>query len=293
MKWRGREQSSNVNRRGRGSSGRSGGPMIPLGGGGLILILILSLLFGQNPLDLINGTQQNSGPESGIQSQQATNPGERSTGEAGEIEDFLATVLADTERVWNDIFDSYGRNYNEPVLNFYKDSVQTGCGLAGSNLGPFYCPNDEGIYIDISFSEELKNNFDAPGDFALAYVLAHEVGHHVQNELGITEQVFTQRERLSETEFNKLSVKMELQADYYAGVFAKYVEEEGYLEAGDIKEAMNAAAGVGDDRIQEKAIGRVIPDKFTHGTSEQRVNWFMRGYEYGDLEHGNTFEEVN
>lgn len=291
MKWRGRRSSSNVNRRGSagggfgGGSRRSGGgfPMMPVGGGGgLILMIILFLVFGGN----LFGGGGNSAPTNNTTQQEQ---GYDATAEEQELEDFLSVVLADTEDYWNQIFSERGMNYTEPTLHIYQDTVRSGCGVAQSNMGPFYCPADEGIYIDVSFYHDLKNEYGAEGDFALAYVLAHEVGHHVQKQMGILDEVYSLQSQLPEAEFNQYMVRMELQADYLAGVFAHYTQENGYLEQGDFEEAMNAAAGVGDDRIQEKAWGQVVPDKFTHGTSEQRMRWFNRGFEYGDLENGDTF----
>ena len=176
------------------------------------------------------------------------------------------------------------------MLVLYTDQVQSACGVAGSSVGPFYCPGDHKLYIDLSFYQELKDEFQAPGDFAMAYVIAHEVGHHVQTLLGITEQVNALRSKLSKEEFNKYSVNMELQADYYAGVWAKHQNDNNFLEAGDIEEAINAASAVGDDRIQKKTQGYVVPDSFTHGTSEQRKNWFTKGFENGTIEGGDTFK---
>ncbi len=274
MKWEGRRQSSNVKRGGPKGGG------VALGGGGIIILLIMYLLFGKVPADILpnqdtQGTQVN---------QEYTQ-----TAEEKELDAFLSVVLADTEDYWKEIFAQYDMTYREPTLNIYSDSINTGCGLASSNVGPFYCPNDEKIYIDLSFYHDLKTEYEAEGDFALAYVLAHEVGHHVQKQLGTLQKVYQLKDQLSEADFNKYMVRLELQADYYAGVFAHYTQENGYLEEGDFQEAMDAAAGVGDDRIQEKAWGQVVPDKFTHGTSEQRMKWFNLGYKYGDLDHGDTF----
>lgn len=283
MKWRGQSQSSNVTRSGSGGgfSGRGGG-MAPIGGFGLILILLISFLTGSNPLDMIAGSQvETRSPNAQVQESALDK----------ERGDFLAVVLKYTEDVWGEVFKSHGKVYREPTLNIYDGSVRTACGIGSSQTGPFYCPADETVYMDVSFYDDLTTKFDAPGDFAFAYVLAHEVGHHVQKQLGITDQVFSYQGKISEAEYNQLMVRMELQADYFAGVFAKYIQGKGYLEEGDIEEAMNAAAGVGDDRIQEKSLGRVIPDKFTHGTSEQRARWFKRGLEYGDINHGDTFSQ--
>lgn len=278
MEYKGRKGSSNVeDRRGKGK----GGIALAGGGiGGLIIILIITFL-GGDPSDILNGTQ---GPESG-----GAVPYEE-TAEEKELAEFVSVVLADTEVVWTELFREQGLVYEEPVLVLYTDSVQSACGAAGSSVGPFYCPGDHKLYIDLSFYQELQDKFQAPGDFAMAYVIAHEVGHHVQTLLGISEQVNALRSKLSKEEFNKYSVKMELQADYYSGVWAKHQNDNEFLEPGDIEEAINAASAVGDDRIQKKAQGYVVPDSFTHGTSEQRMNWFTKGFENGTIEGGNTFE---
>lgn len=278
MKWEGRRQSNNVERRGGGTfrGGRGG---IKLSGGALVIACIIILALGGNPLVLLGFVSP---------SESAPRPNEK---ESAKREEFLSVVLADTEDVWTEIFRAYKKRYNEPTLSLYQDGVRTGCGVANSSVGPFYCPSDEHVYIDTSFYDELSKKFDAPGDFAFAYVLAHEVGHHVQKELGTTAKLQKLRERLSEKEYNKYSVCLELQADYYAGVFAKYVKEKGYLDPDDLEEAMNAAAAVGDDRIQQKMTGTIRPDHFTHGSAKERAKWFRRGLEYGDLEHGDTFAE--
>lgn len=277
MKWEGRRQSSNVERRSSGGGRGRGG--MRLSGGALVLAAIVILALGGNPLALL-----------GLVSPSQSAP-RNPTKEATKREEFLSVVLADTEDVWGEIFRQYNARYNEPTLTLYRDGVRTGCGVASSSVGPFYCPADERVYIDTSFYDDLAKKFDAPGDFAFAYVLAHEVGHHVQNELGITAKLEKLRETLSEKEYNKYSVCLELQADYFAGVFAKYVEKKGYLDPGDLEEAMEAAAAVGDDRIQQKMTGTIRPDHFTHGTAKERAEWFRRGLKYGDLEHGDTFTE--
>lgn len=278
MKWEGRRQSSNVERRGSGGGGRGRGG-IRLSGGALVLAAVVILAMGGNPLVLL-GLVSPSQPAPRVPTEEAT-----------KREEFLYVVLADTEDVWSEIFRQYNARYNEPTLALYQDGVRTGCGVASSSVGPFYCPADERVYIDTSFYDELARKFEAPGDFAFAYVLAHEVGHHIQNELGTTAKLQKLRETLPEKEYNKYSVCLELQADYYAGVFAKYVEAKGYLEPGDLEEAMEAAAAVGDDRIQEKMTGTIRPDHFTHGSAKERAEWFRRGLKYGDLEHGDTFTE--
>ncbi|KWW15886.1 MULTISPECIES: neutral zinc metallopeptidase [Peribacillus] len=280
MKWKGRQGSSNVEDK-RGMSGKG---MAGIGGGvGLIIVLIVTLL-GGNPSDLLGGLT-------------SPNPGSGGTyvesDEEKELAQFVSVVLADTERVWTEEFRENGLNYEEPTLVLYSGSVQSACGIAGSSVGPFYCPGDKKLYIDLSFYQELKEEFQAPGDFAMAYVIAHEVGHHVQTLLGTTEKVMPDRSKVSETEYNKYSVRLELQADYLAGVWAHHVQGENLLEKGDLDEALNAASGVGDDSIQKKAQGYAVPDSFTHGTSEQRKRWFNKGFESGNMNEGNTFEAKN
>lgn len=206
---------------------------------------------------------------------------------------FMSKVLGSTEDFWTQEFERNGLTYHSPTLVFYTDQTSTGCGVGSAQAGPFYCSADQKIYIDTSFYQELSNRYQAAGDFAMAYVIAHEVGHHVQNELGTLGAYHQKRSQLSEKDGNALNVKLELQADYYAGAWAKYVEGQGLLEVGDIEEAMNAAHAVGDDTLQQEAYGKTVPDSFTHGTSEQRKRWFDRGYTYGDLAHGDTFSWAN
>ncbi|MFC7371921.1 neutral zinc metallopeptidase [Fictibacillus iocasae] len=277
MKWRGRQGSSNVeDRRGMG-----GGKLVAGGGlGGIIIVLIFTLL-GGNPADLINET----GP--------ATNNGGapyEESAEEKELAQFVSVVLADTEEVWAEQFKKKGLTYKEPTLVLYTDSVQSACGAAGSSVGPFYCPGDQKLYIDLSFYNELQREFKAPGDFAMAYVIAHEVGHHVQTLLGTTEKLGPLRQKLDEKEYNKYQVRFELQADYYAGVWAHHAQGMDLLEKGDLEEALNAASAVGDDTIQKRARGYVVPESFTHGTSEQRMTWFKKGFDLGTIEGGNTFK---
>lgn len=276
MKWKGRKGSSNVqDRRGRG--GPSGG--IVGGGIGTIILVLVVLLMGGDPSQLIgNSSFINPEPSQYVES-----------AEENELAQFASVVLAETETVWEELFKEEGLEYRYPTLVLYTGSVQSACGNASSAVGPFYCPGDDGVYIDLSFYEELKQNFNAPGDFAFAYVIAHEVGHHVQNQLGITDQVMGLRNRLSEKDFNQYMVRLELQADYFAGVWAHYVERANLLDIGDFEEALNAASAVGDDRIQSEAWGYVVPDKFTHGTSEQRARWFNKGFELGTMRDGDTF----
>ena len=277
MLWQGRRQSSNVeDRRGIGAGG------LAIGGGVIgVIALIINLLMGGDASQLPDLLpQQQSQPMS---AEQAAADEERAQ--------FVKVVLAETEDVWNSIIAKQGQDYREPTLVLFRDIVQSGCGNASAASGPFYCPADQKLYIDLSFYEELQGRFNAPGDFAMAYVIAHEVGHHVQNLLGLTDKMARERERLSEAAYNKLSVKLELQADYFAGVWAHFANRAKILEAGDIEEALNAANAIGDDRLQRQAQGTVVPDAFTHGTSEQRMYWFKKGFESGDPSQGDTFSD--
>ena len=277
MLWRGQRQSDNIEDR-RGLSG--GG--IAIGGGlGSVVLIILALIFGADPRRLLQ--QLPTEQQGGTQSSQRANP------QQDESKQFVATVLASTEDFWGDKLPDVGRQYRKPTLVLFNDEAQSACGLAGSAVGPFYCPGDEKVYLDLSFFDELQKRFRAPGDFAEAYVVAHEVGHHVQKLLGISDRVDAARERMGEAQANQLSVRMELQADFLAGMWARYAQEKGILEPGDIEEALGAASAVGDDRLQRQTRGYVVPDSFTHGTSEQRVRWFRKGFETGDIRQGDTF----
>lgn len=279
MRWQGRRKSENVEDR-RGISGRG----MALGGGiGGLIIVALFLLLGGNPDEVVKNL-----PTEGSYS--STTAGQPLSEKDKELGDFVSVVLADTEDVWEKVFSSSGNQYRKPTLVLFSGQVQSACGFAGAATGPFYCPGDEKVYLDLSFFEEMQQKLGAPGDFALAYVIAHEVGHHVQKQLGILDQVHGLRGRVSEREFNQLQVRLELQADFLAGVWAHYAREiPGYLEEGDIEEGLNAASAVGDDRIQRRTQGYVVPDAFTHGTSEQRVRWFKKGLETGDISQGDTF----
>ena len=277
MLWKGRRQSGNVQDvRGMGRGG------LVLGGGlGTIVVVVLALLFGKNPMEVLQSTDPNA-------TTQQTAPIN------DEASQFVRVVLADNEDVWNKIFADMGKDYPEPVLVLFRDAVQSGCGGASAAMGPFYCPSDHKMYIDLSFYDELKNRFNAPGDFAMAYVIAHENGHHIQNVLGISDQVTAMRGKVSEEEYNKLSVRLELQADFLAGVWAHHAQQmKNVLEEGDIEEALNAANAIGDDKLQKQSQGYVVPDAFTHGTSEQRMRWFKQGFDTGDIRQGDTFTEVN
>lgn len=279
MLWQGRRQSSNVDDR-RGMS--AGG--LAVGGGVIgVIALILNFLLGGG--DVSQLPELLPGQEQSQQSPPAETEAEKQRA------DFVKVVLAETEDVWNNIFQQQGSDYPEPTLVLFRDAVQSGCGSASSASGPFYCPADRKLYIDLSFYEELQNRFNAPGDFAMAYVVAHEVGHHLQTILGTSEKVARARQQMSEAAYNKESVKLELQADFYAGVWAHYANRAKILEDGDIEEALNAANAIGDDRLQRETQGRVVPDAFTHGTSAQRMYWFKKGFETGDPAQGNTFSD--
>lgn len=276
MRWLGRRQSTNIEDR------RGAVPRRVVGGGcGTIVIILIVWLLGGNPLELLNNmSSSDQGSTTNYQATEAEN----------QLAQFVAVVLGDTEDVWNTIFRQEGNTYREPKLVLYTEAVQSACGFSSSATGPFYCPADEKLYIDLSFCEELQRRFQAPGDFALAYVIAHEVGHHVQNLMGINDQVMAMRNRVSQREFNQLMVRLELQADFFAGVWAHHAQRmKNILEEGDIEEALNAASAVGDDRIQKRTQGYVVPDAFTHGTSEQRMRWFAKGFKTGDIRQGNTF----
>ena len=320
MRWRGQRESENVeDRRGEGGGFGfpfpGGGSRFPSSGGGrgggigivgLLIILGLMFFFGVDPRVIMQGGGQGGGeatyPDIRLPQERpdTTNfpvPGRQGppverpqTTSEDDLKQFVAVVLGDTEDVWRDLFARYGARYNDPKLVLFSGGVRSACGLGMAQMGPFYCPMDEKVYIDLDFYEDLKNRFKAPGDFAQAYVIAHEIGHHVQKLLGIAEQVEGLRRRLSETEGNALQVRMELQADCFAGIWANRAEEtRDIIEPGDIEEALRAASAIGDDRVQKQTQGYVVPDAFTHGSSEQRVRWFTRGYESGKLEVCDTF----
>ena len=290
MQWRGRRQSDNVEDM-RGQRVRRGGGMVGIGGTGLVVILLLALLTGQNPLDLLGeiaSQQQGAGP---VTANQPYDEPYRASDADREQREFVAVVLADTEDVWQGTFrDDLGRTYQEPRLVLFSGGVESGCGFAQAAVGPFYCPADQKVYIDLDFYDELQRRFGAPGDFAQAYVIAHEVGHHVQNLLGISGKVHAAQQRAGGDAANELSVRLELQADCLAGVWAHQTErQKQVLERGDVEEALGAAAAVGDDRIQMKTQGYVVPESFTHGSAEQRVRWFRRGFESGSVDACDTF----
>jgi predicted metalloprotease len=280
MRWDNERQSDNVDdRRGfRVSRGMVGGGL------GTIVLALLAMYFGLDPSILINQTQS-PGVQSSPSVPRSPSPEENS------LAKFVSVVLADTEDTWNELFRLRGKKYREPTLVLYSGAVDSACGFASAAVGPFYCPNDQKLYIDLSFYGDLKDKFGAPGDFAQAYVIAHEIGHHVQNLLGIAQRVQSLRGRASEVEANKLSVQLELQADCLAGVWAYHAQKARHiLEPGDMEEALQAASSIGDDRLQRQSRGYVTPDSFTHGSSAQRVSWFQRGIRSGDLGQCNTFK---
>jgi predicted metalloprotease len=278
MLWKNRRQSENVEDR-RGMS-RGG---IAVGGGlGTIVIVLIAVLLGADPGEMLQQLPSDSSAP-GSETARSFSPEEE------ELKQFVSVALAETEDVWTEIFRQSGRQYRKPTLVLFTGQVDSACGAAGSAVGPFYCPSDQKLYIDLSFYRELKTRFRAPGDFAQAYVLAHEVGHHVQNLLGSMDRMHAAQGRVGRAEANQLSVRLELQADFLAGVWAHHARKRGILESGDIEEALGAASAIGDDRLQRESQGRVVPDSFTHGTSEQRSRWFRRGFQTGDIRQGDTF----
>ena len=278
MLWRGREGSSNV----EDQRGISGGGLAAGGGIGALIIGLIYMFLGGNPSDapvLLPGQQAQ---QQGKPYDPQQNPGDDT------LAQFVSVVLHDTEDVWGSLLP----NYRKPKLVLFNEAIRSGCGSASSQTGPFYCPGDEKVYIDLSFFRELRDRFGAPGDFAMAYVVAHEVGHHVQKLLGITDKISSLQQQAGEREGNKLSVKLELQADFFAGVWANHADKMKHiLQPGDINEALTAASAIGDDRLQKETQGRVVPDAFTHGTSAQRMYWFKKGYETGDVNQGDTFND--
>lgn len=281
MKWQGRRQSDNVEDRRSISGGK-----VAVGGGIIGIIILLLNVFGGENAQLITPVLEQM--QGGQQSTEAAAPLSKEDEEMGQ---FVKVILADNEDIWGKIFAENGMTYKNPKLVLFRGSVNTACGGASSASGPFYCPGDQKVYMDLGFFEELKTKFGAKGgDFAIAYVIAHEIGHHVQTLLGTSAKMHRAQEGKSQAEANKLSVALELQADFYAGVWTHYNEKN--LDTGDIEEALSAANAVGDDAIQSKMQGHVVPDSFTHGTSEQRMYWFQKGFKTGDIKQGNTFDEI-
>lgn len=280
MLWKGRRESSNVDDR----RGMSTGGLVA--GGGIIgaIVLVLNFLLGGGDVSQLPTQIPGAGGQSQLSQEQQAAEDERAQ--------FVKVVLADTEDVWNQIFSQQGKDYQEPTLVLFRDGVQSGCGSASSQSGPFYCPADQKLYIDLSFYEDLQQRFNAPGDFAMAYVVAHEVGHHIQTLMGTSQKMARLRQEVDQVEYNKYSVMMELQADFLAGVWAHHAQRmKQVLEQGDIEEALGAANAIGDDRLQKQSQGQVVPESFTHGTSQQRMYWFKKGYQTGDLRQGDTFND--
>jgi predicted metalloprotease len=278
MRWESSRRSSNVqDRRGLGPVGMAGGGGI----GMLILVLIVSFISGQNPLELLQQVEQTAPPAE-------TTPAGAPPADDPQAQ-MVSAVLADTEDTWRRIFRENGGTYQDPQLVLFDGQVRSACGTASSAVGPFYCPGDRNVYLDLAFFRELDERFGAPGDFAQAYVIAHEVGHHVQTLLGTSTKVQAARSRASETEANELSVRQELQADCYAGVWGHHASQRNWLEPGDVEEGLRAAAAIGDDRLQRRSQGYIVPESFTHGSSEQRQRWLQRGLETGDIRQCDTF----
>ncbi len=278
MRWQGRRESENVEDR-RGMSG----PVAIGGGLGTVVILLIGLFFGVDLRPVLQQVQQQA-PAGGGGAAAPVDPAQ------AEAAAMVKVILADTEDVWNEQFRELGRRYQEPTLVLFSDGVSSACGNASSAVGPFYCPADQKVYIDLTFFDELARRFKAPGEFAQAYVVAHEIGHHVQKLLGYSEKVDRLRGRVSKEEENELSVRLELQADFLAGVWAHHAQKmKNILEKGDIEAALNAASQIGDDKLQMQAQGYVVPDAFTHGSSAQRARWFRKGLQSGDIRDGDTF----
>lgn len=292
MRWQGRRESDNVEDRRGDSTGSSGGLggggfRVPRGKGGLILLVVVLVAgyYGVDLTPLLNGEAPVG--QTQTQSQQVNSP------EDNQMAKFTSVILASTEDTWSQLFQKMGKQYQDPKLVLYRGATRTGCGTGQSVMGPFYCPADKTVYIDLSFYQEMKDKLGADGDFAQGYVVAHEVGHHVQNLLGIEPKIRQMQQGASKAEQNRHSVKMELQADCFAGVWGHFMQNQQVLEQGDLEEALNAAQAIGDDRLQQQSQGRVIPDSFTHGTSEQRYTWFKRGFDSGNPNSCNTFASAN
>ena len=282
MLYKGRRQSSNIEDRRGMSTGRKVGV-----GGGIVTVIIalVVMLLGGDPREVLQMMETQQATTETVSEYQPT-------AHEQELAEFVSVTLADTEDVWHNLFENSGLTYREPTLVLFSGAAESACGFAQSATGPFYCPGDEKVYIDLNFLEELQQKLGAQGDFAVAYIVAHEVGHHVQKLLGVLDQVHNLRGQVSEKQYNAETVKLELQADFYAGIWAHHAQKmKNILEAGDIEEAMNAARAVGDDRIQKQSQGYVVPDSFTHGTSKQRMTWFSKGFETGNVNNGDTFNE--
>lgn len=279
MDWKGRRESENIEDQRMMTPRRAA-----VGGVGLLVLALVTYLLGGDPQKLLNQIQQQNNQPGAEEGQAAPDPAQE------ELKHFVGVVLADTEDVWREQFRKMEKVYKEPHLVLFRGRVESACGFADAAVGPFYCPGDQKVYLDLSFFNELKNRFHAPGEFAQAYVIAHEIGHHVQKLLGISDRVHARRENLSKAEYNRLSVRLELQADFLAGFWAYHAQKMKHiLDSGDLEAALRAANAIGDDRLQKQARGYVVPDSFTHGTSAQRIRWFRRGFETGDFSKGDTF----
>ncbi|OCP01064.1 MULTISPECIES: neutral zinc metallopeptidase [unclassified Ensifer] len=308
MEWKGRRQSDNIeDQRGASPSGgnpfgRGGGFRLPSGGGGMrragggmsfgtiIFLVVLYFILRAMGIDMLQVLEGGGGQVQMPGFEQSDgSPAPRGSAQEEEMKSFMATVLAETEDTWNGIFQASGKQYEEPKMVLFRGQVRSACGFASAASGPFYCPGDRKVYLDMSFFDELAQKFDASGDFAQAYVVAHEVGHHVQNLIGVLPKFNQMRQSMSETEANQMSVRVELQADCFAGVWGKYTEQKGLLEQGDLEEALNAATQIGDDTLQKRMQGYVVPESFNHGTSEQRMRWFKRGFDSGKMTACDTF----
>jgi uncharacterized protein len=287
MRWRNMRGSGNVEDRESAGPARGLGGGMKIGGAGLIAVVVVSLLLGLNPLDLLMGLQGGAPPS--VESPAPPSSGTEAPGQRDETKEFVARVLGDTEDTWRALFERLGGEYQPPRLVLFRGAVESTCGFASAAVGPFYCSADRRVYLDRSFFEDLAAKFGAPGEFARAYVIAHEIGHHVQNLMGVTEKVAVQRERAGGARGNALSVALELQADCLAGVWGHYARRRNLLDPGDVESGLQAAAAIGDDRIQRQSRGHVSPESFTHGSSEQRVRWFRAGLDGGDLRQCDTF----
>jgi predicted metalloprotease len=280
MRWRGGRRSSNIEDR----RGQRAAPKLLGGGIGTIVLVLVAMYFGVDPTPLLQGMQSGG---------QASSTGTQPSAEDlknDPLADMVSAVIADTEDVWHEIFASQGQRYQEPTLVIFRGATRSACGLGQAAMGPFYCPADKKAYIDLSFYDQMRSKFKAPGDFAQAYVIAHEIGHHVQNLLGISGKVHAMKRQLGQTEGNELSVRLELQADCLAGVWANRADKaRNILESGDVEEALNAASAIGDDTLQRQSRGTVVPESFTHGTSAQRQRWFRTGLSTGDIDQCDTF----
>ena len=287
MRWRDMRGSGNIEDREGAGPARGLGGGAKIGGAGLLAVIVVSLLLGLNPMEVLTGLEGQAPPSAPAPAPPGSTPG--ATAPTDETKEFVARVLGDTEDTWRSLFQRLGGEYQPPRLVLFRGAVESACGHANAAVGPFYCPGDHRVYLDRSFFEELSGRFGAPGEFARAYVIAHEIGHHVQNLMGISEKVQAQRGRVSETRGNQLSVAMELQADCLAGVWGHYARQRNLLDPGDVEAGLQAAAAIGDDRIQRQSRGQVSPESFTHGSSAQRVRWFRAGLDAGDVRQCDTF----